>query len=43
MTKEKEKTEEMRKELDKLADSLFPDLSAPQLVKAALDFERTLK
>ena len=42
MTKETEKTEEMRKELDKLADSLFPDLSAPQLVDAALAFERAL-
>ena len=42
MTKEKEKAEEMRKELDKLADSFFPDLSAPQLVSAALEFEHTL-
>ena len=43
MTKETEKKEDMRKELDKLADNLFPDLSSPQLVKAALDLERTLK
>ncbi len=43
MTKETEKTEELRKQLDKLADSLFPDLSAPLLVNAALEFERTLK
>lgn len=42
MTKEKEKTEEMRKELDKLAESMFPELSAPQLVNAARAFECTL-
>lgn len=43
MTNDKEKTDEMRKELDKLAERLFPNLSSPELVGAAITFERTLK
>ena len=37
-----EKTEELRKELDKLAENYFPHLSAPELVTASRAFERTL-
>ena len=43
MTNNKEKTDEKRKELDRFAERLFPDLSAPELVNAALTFELLLK
>ena len=42
MANETEKTEEMRKELDALVKRSYPDLSAPELVKAAQEFERAL-
>ena len=43
MTNEKEKTDEMRKELDRFAERFFPNLSSPELVRYATAFERTLK
>jgi hypothetical protein len=43
MTNEKEKTDQMRKELDRFAERLFPNLSSPELVNSAIEFERTLK
>ena len=43
MTNNNEIREEKRKELDKLAESLFPNLSEQRLIDAALAFERTLK
>jgi len=43
MTNEKEKTDEKRKELDRFAERLFPNLSSPELVSCATAFERTLK
>ena len=43
MTNNEKIREEKRKELDKLAESVFPNLSLQKLVDAALEFERTLK
>ena len=43
MTNDKEKTDEKRKELDRFAERLFPNLSSPELVGAAIELERTLK
>ena len=43
MTNMKEKTDEMRKKLDELAEKSFPTLSSPELVKAALEFEQNSK
>lgn len=42
MTNQTEKKEELRKKLDSLVERLFPDLSAPELVTAAQEFERAL-
>lgn len=43
MTNIKEKTDEKRKELNRLAERLFPALSSPELVREALEFEQSLK
>lgn len=43
MTNNKEIIEKKRKELDKFAESVFPNLSLQALVDAALLFEQTLK
>ena len=37
-----EKTDEKRKQLDELANSFFPNLSSPELVNAAKEFEQSL-
>lgn len=42
MTNAYEKTDEKRKQLDELANSFFPNLSAPELVSAAKEFEQSL-
>lgn len=43
MANDKEKTFEKRKDLDRFAERFFPYLSSPELVRAAIEFERTLK
>ena len=39
----KETTDEKRKQFNKLADSFFPNLSSPELVRIALLFEQNLE
>lgn len=43
MTNDTEKTAQMRKELDRFAERLFPHLSSQELVNAAIALERKLK
>ena len=43
MTNVNEKLKEKKKLLDELIYRLFPDLSAPELVRAAIEYEQELK
>lgn len=43
MANVKEKTDELRKKLDELAEQVFPLLFSPELVKAAREFEQGLE
>ena len=43
MTNDTEKTDKKRKELDRFAESLFPNLSSPELVDASIALEQILR
>ena len=43
MTNAYEKTDELRKSFDRLAEKFFPNLSSPELVRAGRELEQRLK